>query len=103
MTDRAHTGSGSPHLVGEVETVIGTFQLQRPGERLFPLHASVHADLQWRMVNGVLAGSGAVVMAGDGWLPAHLIEDHLPILWVPRCQEDLLAFFMNLIDARGQV
>lgn len=42
-------------------------------------------------------------MAGDGWLPAHLIEDHLPILWVPRCQEDLLALFMNLIDARGQV
>lgn len=95
------TRSGTTHLVGEVEAIIGTFELQRPSECLFPLHTTVNANLLRQV--GVLAGLGAGARAGAGWLPAHLVEDHLPILWVPRCQEHLLAFFMYLVDARGQV
>lgn len=34
---------------------------------------------------------------------AHLVEDHLSILRVSRRQEHLLAFLIDLINARGQV
>lgn len=33
----------------------------------------------------------------------HLIEDHLPVLWVPGGQENLLALLIDLVDAWSQV
>lgn len=48
-----------------------------------------------------MLGAGLHVLGGLA--PTHLIEDHLPILWVPRGKEHLLALLIDLINAWSQV
>lgn len=84
---------------------MGARQLQRPGVSLVPLQAAVHADLQEHMglehAGGLALGPGLDLLGGS--VSPHLVEDHLPVLGVPRGQENLLALLIDLIDARSQV
>lgn len=94
-------GRGGGHLVGQVEAVIGTRELQGLGQRGLPLQAAVHADLPGT------GRSAGVVRMGTGreglGAPSHLVQDYLAILRVPRGQEYLLALFIDLLNAGGQV
>lgn len=50
---------------------------------------------------GLALGPGLDLLGGS--VSPHLVEDHLPVLGVPRGQENLLALLIDLIDARSQV
>lgn len=57
---------------------------------------------RWAQSGGAARVGTALGVLGSSGCP-HLVEDHLPVLWVSGGQENLLALLIDLVDARSQV